>query len=71
MRQELDQIGGNVPEDIAVHRQRIEALHVTWSHSIKYAETRPGDRSDCMVHALEIPIGLVNVATTMNIQLDL
>ena|SRR3989338_5466013 len=59
LRQRLDEISGSSPEDIALHQGRVKTLSAPCPHSIKYIEDGGGDRSDCMVYALEIPLDLV------------
>ena len=60
LRQRLDEINGRSPEDIALHRKSVEALTGACSHSITYIEDGGGDKSDCMVHGLGIPLDLVH-----------
>ena len=67
LRRKLDQIQD---EDITVHRQRVEALNLTSRHSIKYVESPCHRLMECMTYTLRVPIGLVNVAATFDIQLD-
>lgn len=70
LRQRLDEISGRSPEDIALHRERVEALSGACPHSIKYIEDGGGDRSDCIAYALEIPIKLLVIAATLDSILD-
>lgn len=67
LRQRLDEIGGRLPKDAALHRDRVEALRATCRHRIMYIEEGTGDRSDCMVYALEIPIELVVITATLEV----
>jgi len=70
LRQRLDENSGHSPEDTARHRERVEALSAACPHSIKYIEEGAGNRSDCMVYALEIPIKLVVIAATLDSIVD-
>jgi hypothetical protein len=64
LRQRLDEITGRSFKDIDFHPDGIEALNATRPHTIKYIGPGGGDRSDCMLYALEIPTDFVNVAAT-------
>jgi hypothetical protein len=70
LRERLNEIGGRTPEDTALHPERVDVLSRTCPHSIKYIEDDIGDRSECMVYALEIPLDLVNVTATFHSILD-
>src|SRR5919109_261776 len=69
LRQRLDEISGRSPEDTSCHRERVDLLNAVYHHNIKYVEEGGGDRSDCMVYALEIPFGLINLAATFQASL--
>lgn len=70
LRQRLDEISGNSPKHLALHRERVDAPSTTHPHSIKYIEDDVGDRSDCMVYTLDIPLDLINVIATFPSILD-
>jgi len=60
LRQLLEEIPSNSPEDIADHRQRIEELQDRCVHTIKWVENGGGNKLDCWTYVLGIPSGIVN-----------
>ena len=62
LRKKLDDIAGTSIEDVAHHRQHVEALNAVIPHGIKYIEDGGGHTCDCMQYMLEIPADLVSLA---------